>query len=200
MNCHALRLDRAGRLMTDHAMVWVRYLNAPVEQVWPLVSTKQGLARWWIVLPRTFDLRIGGAFNHHWDNTITSFEPFRYIDFDEPAGSYRGTGGMRIELTSTGSQETTFMFLGTWGADVRPSAEAEASDAQQDLVSQPAGPGTPWPSVAAGWHGMVDQLEQQFRDDAPSHSVEDLAEFYVDYLKDQFRLLGMVQRSTEGKA
>ena len=187
-----IRLDRAGRLITDHAMVWVRYLPAPLERVWPVVSTKEGLETWWVVPPSVFDLRIGGAFKHHWDNTITGFEEPRYIDFDEPRGSYRGTGGMRFELAARGHGETAFTFLATWGPDVL--ASESATGVLPALDNQPAGPGTPWPAVAAGWHGMVDRLERQFADDVPSHSYEDLGEFYVGYLEDQFRLLGMVQR------
>lgn len=187
-----IRLDRAGRLITDHAMVWVRYLKAPIEQVWPMICTKEGLETWWLVPPSVFDLRIGGAFKHHWDNSITGFEAPRFIDFDEPRGTYRGTGGMRFELADRGDSETAFMFLATWGPDVLASQAAAGEPSQFDR--QPAGPGTPWPAVAAGWHGMVDHLERQFGDDVPAHSHEDLCEFYRGYLEDQFRLLGMVQR------
>ena len=189
---YEIRLDRAGRLITDHAMVWVRYLQASVEQVWPVISTKDGLATWWIVPPSEFDLRIGGAFKHHWDNTITGFEAPRYIDIDEPAGAYRGTGGMRFELTPRGTAETAFLFLATWGPDVLSSGSATGE--MPDSNKQPAGPGTPWAGVAAGWHGMVDQLEGRFNDNVPTDRDEDLSAFYVRYLKDQFRLLDMVQR------
>ena len=187
-----IRLDRAGRLITDHAMVWVRYLQAPIEQVWPVISTREGLAQWWIVPPSEFDLRIGGAFRHHWDNTITGFEAPRYIDIDEPAGAYRGTGGMRFELEPRGSDETAFMFLATWGPEVR--ASESASGGMPGVDRQPAGPGSPWPGVAAGWHGTVDQLEGLFNDDIPTDRDEDLGAFYARYLEDQFRLLEMVQR------
>lgn len=189
---HDIRLDRAGRLITDHAMVWVRYLQAPIEQVWPVISTKEGLATWWIVPPSEFDLRIGGAFKHHWDNTITGFEAPRYIDIDEPAGAYRGTGGMRFELAPRGTGETAFLFLATWGPEIRTSDSATEEAPEPDR--QPAGPGTPWPAVAAGWHGMVDELERQFKEDVPTYGDEDLNAFYVRYLEDQFRLLDMVQR------
>ena len=187
-----IRLDRAGRLITDHAMVWLRYLRSPVEQVWPVVSTKDGLETWWVAPPSVFELRVGGAFRHHWDNRITSFEELRYIDFDEPAGAYRGTGGMRFELAPEGEQETAFLFLGTWGPEV--CASGSAGETPSEIDHQPAGPGTPWPGVAAGWHGMLDQLERLFSDDVPSHSDEELCAFYVRYLAEQFRFLDMVQR------
>ncbi|MEM9684709.1 MAG: SRPBCC domain-containing protein [Pseudomonadota bacterium] len=191
-NHNEIRLDRAGRLITDHAMVWVRYLPASIERVWPIVSTKSGLARWWIVPPRVFDLRVGGAFEHHWDNTIASFDEPHYIDFDEPAGAYRGTGGMRFELSARRNGDTTFTFLGTWGPSVLSTELATGTSSAVD--TQLAGPGTPWPGVAAGWHGMVDRLERQFCDDVPSHSHQDLEDFYIGYLEDQFRWFDMVQR------
>ncbi|MEM9805116.1 MAG: SRPBCC domain-containing protein [Cyanobacteria bacterium P01_D01_bin.56] len=190
-----LRLDRAGRLVTDHAMCWVRYLQSPIEQVWQTVSTKKGLAKWWIVPPKVFDLRVGGLFSHHWDNRINSYKELSYIDLDEPRGSYRDTGGMRFELAARGNDGTTFMFLSTFGPDVLASEAANGMPTKFD--QQHAGPGTIWPSVAAGWHGMVDQLERLFSNEVPSYSDEELCDFYLSYLEDQFRLLNMVQRVLE---
>ena len=50
-------LADAGRLVARHAMVWIRRLDAPVEDVWRLVSTLEGLAKWWIVPPTVLELR-----------------------------------------------------------------------------------------------------------------------------------------------
>lgn len=90
-------LDRAGRLLMG-PMCRVRYLRAPIELVWEAISTKEDLEKWWVAPPRVFDLKVGGLFNHHWDNTITSYKKLRYIDLDEPRDSYRGTSGRRIKL------------------------------------------------------------------------------------------------------
>ncbi len=190
-----IRLDRAGRLLTEHAMVWIRYLQAPVDHVWPLISTKEGLNKWWVAPPRVFELKVGGLFRHHWDNTITSFQAPQYIDIAEPTGSYRATGGMRFELLASGNHETTFVFIDTFGPDVLASEAVEGKPTAFDR--QPAGPGTVWPSVAAGWHGAVDQLERQFSDEVPSHTDEELCKFYLDYLENQYRWLDMVQRVPE---
>ncbi|MEM9807605.1 MAG: SRPBCC domain-containing protein [Cyanobacteria bacterium P01_D01_bin.56] len=190
-----IRLDRAGRLITAHAMCWVRYLQAPIEQVWEAVSTKEGLTKWWVVPPSVFNLRVGGLFSHHWDNVITGYEALGYIDLDEPNSAYRGTGGMRFELFAKSDNETTFMFLDTFGPDVLAAEAVNGMPTKFD--QQPAGPGTVWPGVAAGWHGMVDQLERLFSDDAPLHTDEELCNFYLSYLEDQFRLLNMVQRLSE---
>lgn len=187
-----IRLDRAGRLITKHAMSWVRYLQAPIEDVWSEVSTREGLEKWWVTPPSVFDLRVGGTFDHHWTNTITAFEEYAYIDFDEPAGSYTGTGGMRFELLTVGPRETMFRFLDTFGPDVVGSELVEGTPTVFD--EQLAGPGTIWPAVAAGWHGAIDQLERRFNPGVPSHSYEELCMFYHYFLDDQFRLLDMVRR------
>ena len=74
-------LANAGQLVDRHAMVWLRRLNALVERVWQTVSTKERLEKWWLVPPKEFELRPGGVFKHHWDNTVTSFREHEYIDF-----------------------------------------------------------------------------------------------------------------------
>ena len=193
MDPQGVRLDRAGRLIAGHAMVWVRTLPASVDDIWPVVSSQTGLGAWWLVPPSAFELKVGGVFRHHWENTITGFEAGRFIDFDEPLGAYRGTGGMRFELAAKGRNETSFMFLATWGPEVRaPEPEAGAPPA---FNRQIAGPGTPWPGVAAGWHEMLDRLERRFDAAAPTHGFDDLCAFYVPWLEDQFRWLDMVQRA-----
>jgi hypothetical protein len=84
-----------------------------------MISSKEGQSKWWLVPPTTFDLCLVGCFRHHWNNTITSFDEHRCIDFDEPAGFYQGTEVIRIELTAHGDRETAFLFLSTWGASVQ---------------------------------------------------------------------------------
>jgi len=181
-------LANAGQLVDRHAMVWLRRLNAPIEQVWQTVSTKEGLEQWWVVPPSAFELRPGGVLKHHWDNTVLDYQKYDYIDFVESTGDYAGTGGMRFELQADG-QSTMFMFLDTWAKDMVPDSD------EGDLTEQPGGPGTPWPGVAAGWHAMMDQLETIINNRAYSHSYEDLCAFYLGYLRDLYRWHEMVQRS-----
>ncbi|MEM6252561.1 MAG: SRPBCC domain-containing protein [Cyanobacteria bacterium P01_D01_bin.156] len=176
-----IRFDRVGHLITAYAMCWVRYVQAPIGQVWQAVSTKEGLEKWWIVPPRVFNLRIDGLFSHHWDNTITSYEPLRYIALNEPRGSYRGTGGMRFELEAKGDNETTFMFLDTFGPTVLASEAINGMPTK--FEQQSGGPGTIWSSVTAGWHGTVDKLERLFDDEVPFNSNEELCCFYLGYIK-----------------
>ena len=179
-------LADAGRLVDRHAMVWTRQLNAPVATVWRLVSSSEGMAKWWLVPPTTFELRVGGAFRHHWENTVGDFRENEYIDFVEPHGPYASTGGMRIEMRGDGDA-TAFAFLGTWGAD--------ATVAQGDMsAQQPGGPGTPWVGVAAGWHHMVDQLRFVIDDRAPRPSYAELTDFYAGYLRDLYRWNRMTAR------
>jgi len=66
-------LENAGRFIDRHTMVWMRKLDVPVARVWEAVSTKQGLDKWWMC-PVEIDLRPGGAFSHHWENTITDYK------------------------------------------------------------------------------------------------------------------------------
>ena len=78
--------ENAGRFIDRHAMVWIRKLDVSVEQVWKAVSTKQGLDEWWMC-PVEIDLRPGGAFSHHWENTI--------MDLKEHAREDRSSRGGR---------------------------------------------------------------------------------------------------------
>lgn len=38
-------LRDAGRFIDRHSMVWMRWLDAPVERVWEAVSTQEGLSK-----------------------------------------------------------------------------------------------------------------------------------------------------------
>lgn len=40
-------------------MVWIRRISAPQDLVWKTISTKAGLARWWVVPPSSFELKKG---------------------------------------------------------------------------------------------------------------------------------------------
>lgn len=183
--------ERAGRLITKHAMYWERRLRTSLAEVWNLVSTKEGLETWWIVPPGVLDLRVGGDFKHHWHQTVASFEDHRYIDFVEPLASCRGTGGMRFELKALAPRETMFLFLDTCGADL--SASATKTEMYPPHEAKPGDPGTVCPSIAAGWHRMLDGLANHCGDDLPSYNDQELSSFYMHYLEDQFRLYDMVQ-------
>lgn len=106
-------LADAGRLVDRHAMAWIRRLNAPLDEVWRAISSKEGLAGWWGMPIHVLELRVGGAFKHHWDNTVTAFKEREHIDFAEPKGAYAGTGGLRFEIAPDG-EATMFTLLDTW--------------------------------------------------------------------------------------
>ena len=179
-------LADAGRLVDRHAMAWIRRLNAPLDTVWETISTKDGLAKWWGMPIHALELRVGGAFNHHWNNTVTAFKERDYIDFAEPKGNYAATGGLRFEITPDG-EATMFTLLDTWH---------EGSTFEEDgpLAHQPGGPGTPWIGVAAGWHSGANSLRHLFDRNAPNHSYEHLCRFYACHLSDMYRWHDMVQR------
>lgn len=179
-------LADAGRLLGRHAMVWIRRLNAPLDAVWEAVSTEAGLARWWGMPIHTLELRVGGAFNHHWNNTVVSSRERDHIDFAEPSGAFADTGGLRFELRPDGDQ-TMFALLDTW-------AEGARFEDGGPLADQPGGPGTPWIGVAAGWHSGVDGLRRLFDPAAPKREYERLCRFYAGHLRDLFRWHDMVRR------
>jgi uncharacterized protein YndB with AHSA1/START domain len=180
----------AGRLVDRHAMCWLRPLEAPLDAVWPTISTLVGLRRWWVVPPSEFELRVGARFKHHWENTVADFREGEYIDLAEPTGEYAGTGGMRMEVRSAG-EATLFMFLDTWGSQVTMN-NGDGHEAEQ-----PGGPGTPWSGVAAGWHAMIDRLESVVAGIEPEQAYDELVAFYTGYLNDLYRWNEMVQRRIE---
>ena len=146
-------LADAGRLVAPHAMVWIRRLDAPVADVWRLISTLDGLAKWWIVPPSVLELRPGGIFKHHWENTVYDFREGEFIDYREPNGSYVGTGGMRLEVRGDGDG-TVFSFLDTWAEGVEAVGEGEwpgnpAGRASRGRASREAG--TTWSIRSLRW-------------------------------------------------
>lgn len=52
-------LGNAARLVGERSMLWVRRIEAPVERVWPIISTKEGLDQWWITRDVEIDLKPG---------------------------------------------------------------------------------------------------------------------------------------------
>lgn len=187
-------LGKSGWLVDNHAMVWVRKVPGSLDDVWTTISTRKGLAKWWIATPIKFELKRGGAFNHHWNNTIQDFQTKSFIDFKENDGRCSGTGGMRFELKPLTDEMTQFLFLDTWGPDSNYEPEEDADDEQHLMTEQPGGIGTPWPGVAAGWHHMVDRLVCEFDGSKPPHDYDVLTRFYIGYLRDSFRLREMVKR------
>ena len=178
-------LADAGRLVDRHAMAWIRRIGARADTVWEKISTKDGLAEWWGMPVHALELQVGGAFNHHWNNTVTAFKEREYVDFAEPKGAYAGTGGLRFEIRPDGDA-TMFTLLDTWHT-------GSVFEEGGPLAHQPGGPGTPWIGVA-GWHSGVDSLRRLFDPAAPTHDYERLCRFYAGHLADLFRWHDMVQR------
>ncbi len=188
-------LGDAGRLVDRHAMVWIRQLNAPVEEVWDTVSTLEGLKKWWIIgTPSKFELKLGGAFNYHMSNTIRDFKENEYIDFTQGPDIYAGTGGMRFEFGKIDDKTSMFMFMDAFGPSGTPGSGSMANGLDAE---QPGGPGTPWSGVAAGWHNLIDSLAAHINGTESVHSWEELTEFYVGYLRDLYRWNAMVGYSSD---
>lgn len=183
----AALLADAGRLIDRHAMAWMRRLNAPLDEAWQAISTADGLRRWWGMPIHRLELRVGGAFRHHWGNRITAFAEREFIDFAEPKGRYAGTGGLRFEIRADGADATMFTLLDAWSVDAR-------FEEGGPLAQQPGGPGTPWIGVAAGWHGGANGLRRLFDANAPMHDYERLCRFYAGHLDDLHRWRDMVHR------
>lgn len=180
-------LADAGRLVDRHAMAWIRRVGASVDTVWEMISTKDGLAEWWGMPVHALELQVGGAFDHHWNNTVAAFKEGEYVDFAEPKGSYAGTGGLRFEIRPD-NDGTMFTLLNTWHEG------STFEEVDHELAYQPGGPGTPWIGVAAGWHSGANDLRRLFDSNAPAHSYERLCRFYAEHLEDMYRWHDMVQR------
>lgn len=178
----------AGRFIDRRTMVWIRKFDAPVAIVWTAVSTKQGLDEWWM-RPVEIDLRAGGKFSHHWENTITDLKENEFIDFSVPAG----TGGMRFELKADG-KGTVFSFIDWMPEGILPDETMLPQTAGAIDTIQPGGPGTHWSGVAGGWHDSMDALETYLTGKAFEHSYEDLCKWYAGYLADHFRWRALVSK------
>jgi len=186
-------LANAGYLVDTHAMCWVRNLQSPLDEAWRAVSTLEGLQKWWIVpgCTKTFELKPGGVFAHHWTNEVQRFQEAEYIDFRAYPFSLAGTGGMRFELTPLGAEITRFSFLDTWAPDAQPG------QGPAEQIAQPGGAGTPWSGVAAGWHRMIDQLETVLGRAGGFPSYDQLCTFYARHLTDLYRWREMVQHASK---
>lgn len=178
-----ISLDRAARIPAKHAVVYTRYLNASVRDVWPAVSTAEGLSKWWVAPVSAFELRPGGAFNHHWNSFVVSFEEQRFIVFKKHIDT-KTDEIMRFEICSSGEAQTRFTLLDSIEADV----------VAVDSEPQPHGRGTIWAGLAAGWHGSVDALERLYAPSLPVQDWQNLIEFYEVYLAEQFGIIDLVQR------
>lgn len=186
-------LRDAGRLVSHSSMVWIRKLDVPHSAVWEAVSTKKGLDRWWMA-PVEIELRPGGKFSHHWENTISDLKEHYFIHFVNDSFDSRG---MRFELKPT-SSGTLFNFIDSWAEDAVPEKSLLPPDANGIDIIQPGGPGTPWSGMAAGWHDSIDKLESYLTRKKYDHSYEDLCKFYAGYLADYYRwfeIMAVMQHS-----
>lgn len=176
-----ISLDRAARIPAKNAVVYTRYLNGTVEDVWPTISTAEGLSKWWVAPVSAFELKPGGAFNHHWNSFVVDFEEQRFIDFKKQL-EIKTDEIMRFEIASVDEARTRFTLLDAIEADV----------VAVDNEPQPHGPGTIWAGVAAGWHCSVDALERLFNPRLPVQDWHELIEFYEVYLAEQFGIIDLV--------
>lgn len=178
-----ISLDRAARVPAKHAVVYTRYLNGSVEDVWPAISTAEALSKWWVAPVIAFELKPGGAFNHHWNSFVVGFEEQRFVDFKKHIEP-KTNEVMRFEISPAGEAQTRFTLLDSIEADVVAA----------DGAPQPHGPGTIWACVAAGWHGAVDALERLFDPRLAVQDWHELVEFYEAYLAEQFEIIDLIQR------
>ena len=131
-------MANAGKIVGSRAMMWTRRFDAPVEQVWQVISTKKGLDQWWLTHDIEIDLRPDGKFEHHWLNTIRDFKVNEFIDFvDVPVDGSHANNLMRFEVQPDGDG-SLFTFLDGFMMHQFPLSIA-------------------W--TASGWHGRIDSLE-----------------------------------------
>lgn len=163
----------AGKVVGFRGMVWIRRIDAPVEDVWAAVSTKEGLDRWFLTRSVELDLRPGGLFRHHWTNTVRDFRTNEFIDFaGVPDDSQRRDNLMRFELTPDG-EGTVFSFFDSYNGASNPLS-------------------LPW--NASGWHAMVAGLETALTGRDIQHDFGLGGEFYWSYLRHFHKLADMTTR------
>ncbi|MEO0653909.1 MAG: SRPBCC domain-containing protein [Pseudomonadota bacterium] len=183
MGVSPIALDRVARVPAKHALVYTRYLKASIDDVWSAISTAEGLSQWWVAPVTAFELKSGGAFNHHWNSLIVGFEDHRFIDFKKRSETSREEV-MRFKISQDGKAQTKFTLLDSIEADIVAG----------DNEPQPHGPGTVWAGVAAGWHGAADALERLFEPDLPVQDWTGLVNFYETHLMEQFEFMDLVRR------
>ena len=181
-------LTDAGRVLDRSTMVWTRKLDAAVKDVWRAVSTRKGLTQWWLGRDKSFriELKVGGTFQHHWASTIHQLEKGRLIDFDE----------FRIELEPDGEgTRLTFVVHTMNGDEWRAFWQVE----EAPIFYAQLGGLDPW--AAAGWHMVLDRLDEVVTGRPVIDAHERWAwlpnarrrQFYLVYLRELHRLNGLAR-------
>ena len=166
-------LANAARLVGERSMLWVRRIEVPVERVWPIISTKEGLDQWWLGRVE-IDLKPGGLFKHHWNNKVRDFREMEFINFGPSDEEGAPNHLMRFAIAPDGDA-TIFSFLDTF----------EGSDSPLTL---------PW--IASGWHGTVDALEHALTGRKIETDFGLGGEFYWRYLRECHAIASMVSVRT----
>lgn len=171
-------MSNAGKVVGSRGMLWIRRFEVPVADVWTAISTKEGLDTWWLTRSVEIDLRPGGAFRHHWTNTVGAFETHEFIDFVGGPGQDASQNLMRFELKPDG-RGTVFSFFDAFNAAQYPLS-------------------LPW--TASGWHGTVDALEQSVTGRSVNGDFGLGGEFYWSYLRDFHKLADMAGKLSPSSA
>ena len=163
----------AGRTVGFRGMLWTRRLDAPVDKVWELVSTKEGLDKWFLTRSVEIDLRPGGLFKHHWTNTVRDFKTNEFIDFaGVPDDEAEPNNLMRFQLLPDGDG-TVFSFLDSFNGADKPLS-------------------LPW--TMSGWHGGINSLETAITGKEIKHDFGLGGEFYWRYLRNFHKLADMTSK------
>ena len=137
---HYGQMDWAG----ERPMVsFDRVLGHPVDEVWEMISTADGLERW--LAPAKVDLRIGGV-----------------VDIDFGEGGV--VGGEIHELVPGELLEYVWRFVGEPDSIIRfelqPISEGTRLKLTHRLLPRDQSVG-----YGAGWHAHLDQLDSALRGD-----------------------------------
>jgi uncharacterized protein YndB with AHSA1/START domain len=152
-----------GKIVAINAgyqLAFTRDLAVSVERVWRMLTDREARAKW--LFDGTIEPCVGGVVDlfdshHHVTGRVTAWDPpnllaLTWSSSDAPLGE------VRFELTGIGPESCRLRVVHTAEGDTRPR------------------------SLAAGWHAMLDRLQQGLEgmpsDECPS--FDDLVREYLD--------------------
>ena len=152
-------MSRDGTIRAEGDLRVIRFereLPHAVDDVWQMLTDTE---KWkqWLTSEGTLDLRVGGKVvmnEHEIDSTVIALEPPRVFEFGWDGPHWKG-GTVRFELEPTDNGTRVVLTHRTPTMTPDEAAEFKArypGDLPEDWE--------PMPSTLAGWHVILNALEQ----------------------------------------